>query len=73
MYLKILLTVILLGLCHLRINCMIIKEIWRILKSNLEKIVFRRDLKIPRDVAFLTLSGNLFNKLGPATLNAQSS
>ena len=33
---------------------------------------FRRDLKFSRDDAFLISAGNLFHKVGAATLNAQS-
>ena len=36
------------------------------------KEVFRRELNIARDVALLTLCGNLFRKFRPAALNAQS-
>ena len=42
------------------------------MKAILNRCVFRRDLKCPRDDAFLIFAGNLFHKVGAATLNAQS-
>ena len=41
-------------------------------KATLNRCVFRRDLKFLRDDAFLIVAGNLFHKVGAATLNAQS-
>ena len=41
-------------------------------KAALNRCVFRTDLKFPRDDAFLIFAGNLFHKVGAATLNAQS-
>jgi len=41
-------------------------------KATLNKLVFRRDLKFSSDDAFLIFAGNLFHKVGAATLNAQS-
>jgi len=41
-------------------------------KATLNRCVFRRDLKFPRDDAFLIFAGNLFRKVEAATLNAQS-
>jgi len=35
-------------------------------------VCFRRDLKFPRVEAFLIFAGNIFHKVGAATLNAQS-
>jgi len=35
-------------------------------------VCFRRDLKCSRDDAFLIFAGNLFHKVGDATLNVQS-
>ena len=42
------------------------------MKATLNRCVFRRDLKFPRDDVFLISAGNLFHKVGAATLNAQS-
>ena len=42
------------------------------MKVTLNRCVFRRDLKFPSDAAFLIFAGNLFHKVGAATLNAQS-
>ena len=42
------------------------------MKATLNRCVFRRDLKFPRDDEFLIFAGNLSHKLGAATLNAQS-
>ena len=42
-------------------------------KAMFKRCAFRKALKRSRDVALLTLSGNLFHKHGPETLNAQSS
>ena len=39
-------------------------------KATLNRSVFRRDLKFPRDDAFLIFAGHLFNKVEAATLNA---
>ena len=33
-------------------------------KATLNRCVFRRDLKFPRDDAFLIFAGNLFHKVG---------
>ena len=41
-------------------------------KATLNRCVFRRDLKFSRDDAFLIFAGNLFHKVGAASLNAQS-
>jgi len=41
-------------------------------KATLNRCVFRRDLKFSRDDAFLIFAGNLFHKVGAATLNAQT-
>jgi len=41
-------------------------------KATLNGCVFRRDLKFSRDDAFLISAGNLFQKVGAATLNIQS-
>ena len=41
-------------------------------KATLNRCVFRRNLKFSRDDAFLIFAGNLFHKVGAATLNAQS-
>ena len=41
-------------------------------KTTLNRCVFRRDLKFPRDDAPLIFVGNLFLKFGAATLNGQS-
>ena len=41
-------------------------------KATLNKFVLRTDLKFSRDDAFLISAGNLFYKMGAATLNAQS-
>ena len=38
----------------------------------LNKCVFRTYLKVSRDDAFLIFAGNLFQKVGVATLNTQS-
>ena len=42
------------------------------MKATLSKCVFRKDLKYSRDDAFLISAGNLFHKVGAATLNAQT-
>ena len=42
------------------------------MKATLNTCVFRRDLNFPRDDAFLIFAGNLFHKVGAATLNGQS-
>jgi len=41
-------------------------------KTTLNRFVFRIDLKFSRDDAFLISAGNLFDKVGAATLNTQS-
>ena len=41
-------------------------------KATLNGFAFRTYLKCPRDDAFLINAGNLFHKLGAATLNTQS-
>jgi len=41
-------------------------------KPTLNRCIFRRDLKFSRDNASLISVGNLFHKVGAATLNAQS-
>ena len=41
-------------------------------KTTLNRCVFRRDLRISRDDAFLIFAGNLFQEVRAATLNAQS-
>jgi len=41
-------------------------------KATLNRCVFRIDLKHSRDDAFLISAGNLFHKVGAASLNAQS-
>ena len=38
----------------------------------MNRCVFRTDLKCLRDDAFLIFAGNLFHKVGAATLNIQS-
>ena len=40
------------------------------MKATLNRCVFRRDLKFSRDDAILISAGNLFHKVGVATLNA---
>jgi len=42
-------------------------------KATLNMCIFRKDLKYSRDDTFLISAGNLFHKVGPATLNAQLS
>jgi len=41
-------------------------------KASLNRCVFRMNYKFSRDDAFLISAGNLFHKVGAATLNAQS-
>ena len=41
-------------------------------KATLNMCIFRIDLKVSSDDAFLIFAGNLFHKVGAATLNAQS-
>jgi hypothetical protein len=41
-------------------------------KVTLNRCVFRRDLKFSIDDTFLISAGNLFHKVGAATLNEQS-
>ena len=43
-----------------------------LVKATLNRCVFRTYLKFSRDDAFPIFAGNLFHKVGTATLNAQS-
>ena len=42
------------------------------MKAPLNRCVFRTDFKFSRDDAFLISTGNIFHKVGAATLNVQS-